>query len=163
VPTRADAPPKVRVARIILEPQSLEAATPRPDQDDVLRRLTDEAARQAERSLVRHHLAETAETMEGKGPTLTGVVRLPVVLPRDVYGLNAASRKGSLATATLRISGADGTILKEGTASIDWDDVRWLRGARRRRNRTPDEVLSDAVRKVVDRAVTRLKRPAGTR
>ena len=155
----------VRVAPFVIEPQPLSGAPERTDQSAFVKRLTEEATRQAEQSLLRHRIAGATRqsTPPGdaapSGRSISGTLHLPLSLPPDVYGLRASSQKGSLATALIRVMDAGGQTIRTETASIRWRDVRWLRGARVRRNRPTDDVLADAARNVTDRAVKQLAAP----
>ncbi|MES1241215.1 MAG: hypothetical protein ABUT39_06305 [Acidobacteriota bacterium] len=108
-------------------------------------------------------LAESVERVASveaaRGKTVvTGTVRMPVSLPPQVKGLAADSRKGPLASATVRLLDADGNTLREAEAVLTWREARWLEGAPRfRRSRRVEAVLADAVDEVVERAVLRLE------
>ena len=161
-PERSPLFEQVSVRPFVILPRPINGSRDRPDVESVLRRLSEEATRQAGRTLLGHRLAGKVERLETPGPrpggiTLVGSVRLPVALPPGVIGLRASSRRGPFAYAQVSLQGASGRPLATGEATLEWDDVRWLRGARVRRNRPLDQVLEHATRKAVDRAVRRLK------
>src|SRR5262249_12425825 len=88
---------------------------------------------------------------------VAGVVRLPVSLPPYMHGLRAQMRHGCFITATVVLQRADGTILAREETPLNWGDVRWAYGAKFRELRPLDQILEDFVRKVVDRAIKRLR------
>lgn len=157
--------PKVVLVPFTVEPQPVNGES---DQNNAGRvhLLAEEASASATRALL-GHLAETVERTaspdSAQGQVLvTGTVRLPVSLPPRVRGLAADSRNGTLAVATVRLQGADGTMIRETEARLTWREARWLEGAPRfKRNRRVDAVLADAVKEVVERAVSRLESPRG--
>lgn len=155
---------KVVVAPFVVQPQPFPGALERPEGGELERRLAEEAASRAARSLVRQRIASVAERVPSREAAAEGTVvvtdpvRLPLALPPDVRGLRAAFRPGIFAIAEVTMRRADGTFLAREQATLKWDEVRWTRGGKVRRARPLDDVLQDAVRKVVDRAVKRLKR-----
>ena len=149
--------PALTVEGLTIEPQPVERL-PRPAlSDDFARILAEDATSQAERSLLNMQLTGSvvrkAETGAQRLPRLVGAVRIPVSLPPDLHGLKAARQKGDLATATVQLLDAEGRVLATGTAAVEWNDVRWLRGAKYRRSRPVYEVLAEAARKSVDLAI----------
>ena len=127
--------------------------------------LADWATSEAEKSLLRRRVAASVQgTGAGGGEKqvrLSGEVIMPVSLPPNLKGLAASGSDGSLATATVRLVDQEGRTLGEGTASVDWNDVRWLRGAWYKRPRPVNQALSDAARKAVDLAVRHLGQSLG--
>lgn len=156
-----------RIASVVVDPIIVEAqpyadAPPRRDTEELLRRLGEIATARAERSLIKQQLAgtstRTSTSTSSEAPVLSGVVRLPISLPRGHGGARALFRRGRFASATVVLKQDGGTVLAEETASLDWDDVRWIYGARGGHARKLDEVLEDYVRKAVDQALKRLRR-----
>lgn len=147
----------------VIDPQPYPGAPARPDEVDLLRRLSEEATARAERTLLKQRLAgrviRMAPSVSGAGVTvLSGVVRLPVSVPLRQTGARAAFRRGSFATASVQLRRPDGTSSQQ-EITLDWQDSRWLQGARIRRARKVDDVLADFVRKAVDHAVKDLRTP----
>lgn len=135
---------------IAIESQPMEGAAVRADEPAIKGRLAETAANQAAITLKKSPLA-------ARGLTLTGTIRLPLSLPPRVIGLRAHDRKGTFVTAQFVLRGADGKSVAEQNVALEWDDVRWLTGApKRRRNRPLNDVLEDAARKAVVRAVKQL-------
>jgi hypothetical protein len=152
----------VAVVPIVVEPQSFPGAPIRPDQDQRVRRLAEEASARAARSLVCQQIAGSVERAPSRDAVsaavlVAGTVRLPVSLPPDLHGLRAQMRHGPFVTATVVIQRADGTILAREETPLNWGDIRWAYGAKFRRLRPLDDILDDFVRKVVDRAIKRLR------
>ncbi len=166
-PVISDADGQARFEKVLVVPLSIESlpfrdSPERPDREQVLQRLTEEATARAERTLLKQHLAQSVERAPSPDPTrgglvLTGVVRLPVSVPAGQRGGRAMFRSGRFASATVALRRADGMLVAEGHTHLDWDDIRWVRGARIRRARALDDVLVDAVRKATDHAVKRLR------
>ena len=127
--------------------------------------LAESATSEAEKSLLSRRVASSVQRPAAGGgdkqPRLSGEVVMPVSLPPHLKGLAAAGLDGSLATASVRLVDEEGRTLGEGTASVDWDDVRWLRGAKYKRSRPVSEALADAARRAVDLAVRQLERSLG--
>ena len=123
--------------------------------------LAEWATAEAEKSLIQRRVAASVQRPPAGGgkkqPRLSGEVVMPVSLPPHLKGLSAAGSDGSLATASVRLVDEEGRPLAEGTASVDWDDVRWLKGAKHRRPRPVNEALAEAARKAVDLAVRQLE------
>ena len=147
---------------VVVEPILIEGAPERPDQEAIVRKLSEEATKQMRRMLVRAHIAgaveeEVAASPEGAAiaPSIrvTATVRLPVSLPPKAHGWNASQRKGRFATATLTIENTDtGAVLAKGEGTCDWKDAWWTTG-RTRRSRPVDDVLAHFARKTTERAI----------
>lgn len=155
---------RVAVAGLTIEPQPVDLSRPALS-DDFAQILAEGATSQAERSLLRSRIAGSVvrEKLRAQRlPRLVGAVRIPVSLPPDLHGLKAARQKGDLAIATVQLLDVDGRVLATGTAAVEWNDVRWLRGAKYRRSRPVREVLAAAVRKSVELAIERLASRGGT-
>jgi hypothetical protein len=159
---------KVVLVPIVVEAVPFEQTPPRPDEAEIVRKLADEATKQAERILARAHVAgevvrvasTTAtpsapdETTASVMPTVSGTLRLPVSLPPKVRGWNASQRKGRFATVSLTITDPrTGVVLAHSEGTCDWKDAFWTRGARSRRNAPLDDVLAHFARKTTERAV----------
>lgn len=154
----------VAVMSLTVESLPFRDSPERPDRDQVLRRLAEEATARAVRTLMKQHLADPVAQFASPAAAsgalvLTGTVRLPVSIPAGQRGGRAMFRGGRFASATVVLRRSDGTLVAEGQSHLNWDDVRWVRGARFPRTRTLDDVLVDAVRKATDHAVKRLRRP----
>lgn len=153
--------PKVVVVPFTVEPQPV-AGEPVQPGDVRVQLLAAEASSTAAEALL-GHVAETVERAASPGAAkgqvlVTGVVRIPVSMPLGVRGLAADSRRGSLAVATVRLQGADGSTIREAEAQLTWREARWLEGAPQfKRNRRIEAVLADAVQEVVERAVSKLE------
>lgn len=156
-PRGASASPTLRVVPFTVEPQALPGAP--ADPGGVLQvLLAEEAASSAREALARGGPGELAGV-----ESIAGTVQMPVSLPPEVRGLDARHREGHLATATVRLLGPDGKTVRQAEASLAWWEVRWLEGPPRyRRYRSSGEVLRDAVGKVVERAVERLRKGHST-
>lgn len=114
--------------------------------------LAEEAVSSAREALAHKDLTEL-----GIQTSLSGIVLVPVSLPPDVQGLRADQQSGRLAIARVRLVGPNGRTMQEAEASLSWREARWLEGnPKSRRNRPPQEVLREAVHKVVRRAVAKL-------
>lgn len=147
------------VAVLTIEPRPVDRSSGPALGDGFARFLAEGATTQAERSLVQSRIAASVvkETPGAQRlPRLVGAVRMPVSLPPGLHGLEAARHKGDLAVATVELLDAEGRVLATGTAAVEWNDVRWLRGARYRRSRPVNQVLGEAARKSVDLAIERL-------
>ena len=156
--------PRVEVVPLTVESLPFRDSPERPDRDQVLERLAAEATARAERTLLKQHIAGVVERVASPAVAsgalvLTGTVRLPVSVPAGQRGGRALFRRGRFASATVTLRRPDGTVAAQGESHLEWDDVWWLRGARVRRARKLDDVLVDTVRKAVDHAVKRLRRP----
>lgn len=154
-----DGAPPWRVAVAPFEIISTSNAPLLPERGKQLGRI---AAERAARLLRRRRpgleirILDSGETqMSATDSVLTGSVRLPAPLPPGRGGAPAAFRKEVFAEATVRLQ-RPGARPEEVRASLQWREVRWTHGARPARLRPTEEVLEDAVRKVVDRAVERL-------
>jgi len=152
----------VAVVPFVVEPLPFPGAPNRPDQDQRVRRLAEEASARAARSLVCQQIAGSVERVPSRDAAavqvlVAGTVRLPVSLPPDLHGLRAQMRHGPFVSATVVMQRADGTILAREEAPLNWGDIRWAYGAKFRRFRPLDDILDDFVRKVVDRAIKRLR------
>lgn len=155
-------PAEPPLRKIWVEPFEIISTSNAPLLPERARQLAATAGERAARTLKGRRLAAEIRTLTG-GETavpgtdavLAGTIRLPAPLPRDLGGAPAAFRKGVLAEARVRLS-RPGAPTAEARASLDWREVRWVRGFRMARLRPTEEVLEDAVRKVVDRAVRRL-------
>lgn len=148
VPDLADS--GTSIGRFEIEPEPL--GPDRQDSGAFARRLVDTATTQARASLVRHRIRLAP------GVSVSGTVRVPLALPSDLFGLEADSRKGSLATANVQVVDRNGQVLQQENATVLWREVRWLTGSPRNpRNRPVEHSLDEAVQKAVDRAVGRLQ------
>lgn len=150
--TASSAPiPQVSVGHFVIEPHSLDRASANRNHGVSVDLLLNTAVIEARKSLGRHRIPGSP------GMSVTGVVHAPLALPAGVHGLRAASRKGTLTTAEVRLLDASGKVLRQEEETIHWNDVRWLKGGpKSRRSRPPEEVVADAVRKAVARAIERL-------
>lgn len=147
-PARAQA--LTGTSSIAIEAQPVEGAPTRADTATITERLSQLATAQVATSLGKTPLA-------ARGLRLIGTIRLPLSLPPRVVGLRAHDRKGIFVTAHFTLQGADGKSIAEQNVTLEWDDVRWTRGARPwKRNRALDEVLGDAAREAVNRGVWQL-------
>ncbi len=155
-----------KIANFTIEPQPLAGSTER---ETFTALLASAATGQAARSLVRQGVAAAVEKARPEAAlageiTVVGSVRMAVALPPNVRGLTAARRQGSLAVARVQLVDARGDVVAAGEASIAWNDVRWLSGARQhRRSRPVEEVLLDGARLSVDRAVEEARDFRGAR
>ncbi len=156
--------PAVAVDRFTVVAQPVWRAQVPTAGEDLSWMLADWATSEAEKSLLSRRVAASVQrtvTRSGqKQARLSGEVIMPVSLPPNLKGLSAAGSDGSLATA-VRLVDEEGRTLGEGTASVDWDDVRWLRGTKYKRPRPVNEALSDAARKAVDLAIRQLRKSLG--
>ena len=152
--------PSVSVIPFVIEPQAFPGAEKNPNETVVLRELSNQATNQAQSTLLKKKIALTVnvnEKAEAATPVvITGVVRLPVSLPPDLIGLQAVSRRGRFATATVSVRNGTGKVVAEQTVQLVWGDATWTRGMRIKRNLPLDKVLADFVRKAADRAIQRL-------
>ena len=157
--------PAVAVDRFTVVAQPLGRAQHPAAGQDLSWMLAESATSEAEKSLLQRRVAASIQRTVArngeKQARLSGEVIMPVSLPPNLKGLSAAGSDGSLATATVRLVDQEGRTLGEGTASVDWNDVRWLRGARYRRPRPVNQALSDAARKAVDLAIRQLRQSLG--
>ena len=159
-PAGADKKPvfdRVAIVPFTVELQTFEATPNRSDQDDEIRRLQEEAGKQVERSLKEHGLAgemePAAKAEAAHAPfVLTGVIRLTVSLPPRIRGVDAYRRSGPFVTVTETLQRSDGTVISTGHSSLGWSACWWVSGGKTSRNIPVDTVLSDFVRKGVDRA-----------
>jgi hypothetical protein len=137
-------------ASITIEAQPIEGATARADTAAITKRLSEAANAQASKSLGKGPLGT-------RGVALSGIIRLPLSLPPRVIGLRAHDRKGTFVSAQFTLRDAHGKSLSEQTVTLRWKDVNWLTGSPKwRRNRAVDEVLEDATRRAVNRALKQL-------
>lgn len=144
-------------ASITIEAQPIEGAMARADEAVISKRLSEAANTQASKSLSKTPLAD-------RSLTLFGIIRLPLSLPPRIIGLHAHDRRGTFVSAQFTLRDADGKSLSEQSVTLRWKDVRWLTGSPKwRRNRALDEVLEDATRKVVDRAVKQAEKQLSMR
>lgn len=161
-PAREPRLPAVAVDRFSIVAQPAGHAQVQAGDEDLSWILAEWATSEAEKSVLQRQVATSVQrTAAGGGegkPRLSGQVVMPVSLPPHLKGLSAAGSGGSLATASVRLVDGEGRTLGEGTASVDWDGVRWLTGARYRRPRPVNQALVDAARKAVDLAVRDLRR-----
>lgn len=89
--------------------------------------------------------------------TVEAIVSLPISFPQDIYGINASRRDGALAKINI-IFKEGNNILVAVDESIDWNDVRWSSGGHRTRRRRPiEDVLLDAVNKVVKKGIFKVQ------
>ena len=157
--------PAVAVDRFTVVAQPVGRAQGPTAGQDLSWMLAESATSEAEKSLLQRRVAASVQrTGAGGGEKqarLSGEVTMPVSLPPNLKGLAAAGSDGRLATATVRHVDEEGRTLGEGTASLDWNDVRWLSGAKHRRSRPVNQVLFDAARKAVDLAVRQLGQSLG--
>lgn len=156
---------QIVVAPPTLEPQLMEGALARADEETIKKSLSEAAMREAAKALLRTRLAATVEvashteSASAKGMTFSGTISLPVSLPPYVIGLRAHNRKGVFATAHFTLRDTEGKSIAEQQVLLKWDDVRWTSGAPRwRRKRQRDDVLKDAVRKASARGVWQISR-----
>lgn len=151
---------KVVVLPFSIEPSPVQGSSDPRDGQKLMVLLAEEAASKAAQTMVSEGLAgiverpPSPEEPEGR-LTLRGAVRMPVSLPSDLHELRDDVQRGPLASATVMLLDADGKILREGKADLDWREVRWRKWPLRR-YRPPEEVLMDAVDGVVTRAVRHL-------
>lgn len=148
---------QVAVVPFTIEAQPFEKTPNRTDQDDEIRRLQEEAAKQAERSLKEHGLAgniESAATAQAaKSPlVLSGVVHLAVSLPSRVYGMACYLHSGPFITVIETLQHPDGTVIATGTSTLGWKGCWWITAGKSSHIIPVDKVLADFVRKAVDRA-----------
>jgi hypothetical protein len=142
----------LKIASFTIAPQPLEGSAIPTGRETFIQLLATAATDQAASSLVQQGVDVSAGQL-----TVRGSVRTMIALPPDVYGLAAARRKGSLATASVQLVDANGNVVAAREARIAWSDVRWLTGAPRyRRGRPVEEVLLDGVRLSVKRALGQL-------
>jgi hypothetical protein len=150
--------PTVALVPFTVVPQDIEGANARPDQNALSQRLAEEATTRAERLLLMRHIgAKVERTTSIQNVTapvfVTGSVSLPLSLPPGVIGWKARSRKGPFVTARAVLTDAAGRVLAQEEVTLDWNDVRWLRGARTKHNLPLEDVLLKFTRKSVDGAI----------
>lgn len=155
--------PKAVVLPFTIEPLSLQGGPEPSGGQKLMALLAEKAASSAAQTMVSEGLAETVErSASSEAPTgqltLRGTVRLPVRLPPDLHELrDDVQRGGPLATAAVVLLDADGKVMREAKAELDWREVHWReRSFRLGRDRSAEEVLFDAVEEVVRRAVQHL-------
>lgn len=161
--SNANPPLKVAVASFIIEPQPFEKTPSRADQGQFMRHLSDEATKQAEQSLIEHHIVDVAQQVTSRDAAqgqmvVTGTIRLPVSLPPRVMGWDASRRHGSFATATLILLSPVGKVVFQQDIAVRWGDVWWYSGGKATHNYAQDDVIASLVRKATDHAVRRLNR-----
>ena len=149
-------PSNLKIAGFTVEPQPIEGLAVPAGRETFVQLLANAATDQAARSLAQQGVAGAAPA--GRF-TVKGSVRMIVSLPPDVYGLAAARRNGTLATARVQLLDASGNVLAVREAGVAWSDVRWLTRGRYRQNRPVAEVLLEGARLSVDRAVGDLLEP----
>ena len=152
---------RIAVVAFTIEPQILDGSPERADQDAILKKLSIEAGKRAERLLLKRHVAATVEQVASIQATtapvfVTGTVSLPISLPPGVIGWRALTRKGTFVTTRIYLVDAAGKTLMQQTVTLDWGDVWWLHGGIRKRNAKLDDVLVKFVRKSVDRAMEQM-------
>lgn len=170
IPAEAQKPtpafPILAVVPFTVEPQPFEGAPVRADEDKIMRKLSEEATKQAERVLMARRVAAATERIESKEAAagqfaLTGVVRLPLSLPDNVFR-DAQFRRGRFATAEVTLWNRKGKICARQEVQLVWGDGWWLySGGRIRRHRALDDVLIEIAQKAADRAVNRIVREKG--
>ncbi len=148
---------RVAIVPFTIEAQSLENTPNRADQDDEIRRLQEEAAKQAERTLKEHGLAgemEPAATAQAaKSPlVLSGVIRLAISMPPRINGMAGYRRSGPFITVTETLQRPDGTVTATGNSTLGWNGCWWITAGKSSHVIPVDNVLADFVRKAVDRA-----------
>lgn len=151
----------VAVAPFTIDPQPFAGAPERADEKEFLKRLSEEATEQAQRSLIERHIADIATRVPSRDAAdgrvvVTGTIRMPISLPPRVIGWDASRRRGHFATATVTLLDATGKVLSEQNVAVDWGDVWWFQGGKSVHNNRLDQVLGDFVRKAADHAVRRL-------
>jgi hypothetical protein len=150
---------KVVLAPIVVEALPFENTPPHANEAEVVRKLSEEATKQAEKILIQSHIAEEVVLIKPVGattalPTVSGTLRLPVSLPPEVRGWKASQRSGRFATVSLTITDPQtGGVLTRSEGTCNWKDALWTRGARIRRSAPLPEVLSHFARKTTERAV----------
>ena len=159
---------RVAVVPFAIEAQPFERTPNRTDQDDEIRRLQEEAAKQAERSLKEHGLAgnmESAATAQAaKSPlVLSGVIRLAVSLPSRIYGMAGYQRSGPFITVTETLQRSDGTVAATGSSTLGWRGCWWITAGKSSHVIPVDTVLADFVRKAVDRATRNVFKNVATK
>jgi hypothetical protein len=168
--TRSPAEPVLRLTALVIDRFSVVAqpvgrAQVQAGGEDLSWTLAEWATREAEKSVLQRQVAASVQRANAGGgekqPRLSGEVVIPVSLPSNLKGLSAAKSSGSLAVASVRLVDGEGRTLGQGTASVDWDGVRWLTGARYRRPRPVNNALVDAARKAVDLAIRDLRQSLG--
>lgn len=152
----------VAVAPFTIDPQPFAGAPERADEKEFLKRLSEEATEQAQRSLIERHIADAATRASSRDAAdgrfvVTGTIRMPISLPPKVIGWDASRRRGHFATATVILLDATGKALSERDVAVNWDDVWWFQGGKSVHNNRLDRVLEDFVRKAADHAVRRLE------
>lgn len=159
--------PEVAVARFAIVAQPAGREQVRPDGNGLSWILAESATAEAEAVLLESRIAAAVHRASAAGgerqPRLSGEIVMPVSLPPHLKGLAAAGSDGNLATASVRLVDAKGRTLGEGTASVHWNDVRWLTGAKHRRPRSANQALADAARKAANLAVLQMKARMGER
>ena len=165
--TRSPRAPVPRLTAVVVDrfsvvAQPLGRAQAQAGGEDLSWMLAGWATSEAEKSVLQRQVAASVQRANAGGgekqPHLSGEVVMPVSLPPHLKGLSAAGSSGSLAVASVRLVDGEGRTIGEGTASVDWDGVRWLTGARYRRPRPVNNALVDAARKAVDLAIRDLHR-----
>lgn len=160
-------PSKPRFQSVAVLPIIISEADQPAHPTELGQRLAEAGSARAVQALMRRRvaagvrrIAAAAECRAELDLLFIAEVTLPASLPQDEAGARAMFRKGKFATAVVRLERPDGKREAEASAALDWDDVRWLQGVRIRRARPSADVLHDAVRKVIDRAVVRLDQSA---
>jgi hypothetical protein len=148
---------RVMLSPVAIEPLTFEGAPELPDQEAVVRKLSEEATKQARRILVRAHIAgKVDDAVSSSAPiAVTAVLRLPLSLPPKVRGFNASRQTGRFATVTLTIRDTrTGGVLGSGEGASDWNDAFWTSGGPKIKRIKPlDAVLEHFARKTMERAV----------
>jgi hypothetical protein len=154
----------VRVVPFQIRERPIPGVTETSGAEALRNHLADEATARAIRTLRDHKKANVTEgPSEGETSpdaplTLSGTVSLPLFVPPRLRGFDAGLRRAPFATAAVTLTRPDGTTVGSEEATLRWKDVRWLRGARRKRNRPIEDILQDFTRKSVDHSVRRLER-----
>jgi hypothetical protein len=160
--------PKLVVVPFTIEPQPFEQASTRTDEDKIVQQLSEAATKQAERVLIARRVAATTERVASREAAkgqyvLTGVVRLPLSLPANVFQ-EAPFRRGRFAWAEVSLWNREGQLCARQEVQLVWGDGWWLYGGGRiRRHRALEDVLSEFAEKAADRAVNRIVRERGFR
>ena len=152
----------VAVAPFTIDPQPFAGAPERADEEEFLKRLSEEATEQAQRSLIERHIADAATRVSSRDAAdgrvvVSGTIRMPISLPPRVIGWDASRRRGHFATATVTLLDATGKVLSEQDVAVNWGDVWWFQGGKSVHNNRLGQVLEGFARRVADHAVRRLE------
>lgn len=149
-------PPSVTVIPFSIKPHLVEGEEAPPLPGELLQALSSEATASAVRTLARRVEVTPEKTVNVPGYRVTGVVRVPIVLPQDDELHREIGRSEPFVTAAVTLQGPDGKAIRTVHGILAWEDLHDPEGAPVPSDRLIGDVLRDAVRQAVEEAVTHL-------